>query len=1428
MRGENQKNVILKVMRPKAYIIPLQTALRLFIIFIFLWGWDIHAQRGLNIPEGYSEGVHYEPGVAVAKLPEGLDESVLQEPAVAALLQFWGVDWQKFFPQAEEPSRRYNDFGEPLVDLTRVIRFEWQHGKPVTEMLRKLRSLTNWEYLQPLYYYEPIGEEKLTFIPSDPNIGSQYYLGLIQAYEAWDITQGDTNVVVAIVDGGTNFGHADLQNYKYNYGDPLDGLDNDGNGYLDDCCGWSTGNNTNQTQYNFNGGSNHGVFVTGIAAATTNNATGIAGIGFACRYMPVKMVNPSGQWTGGIAGIFYAAFMNADIINCSWGSTYPDPLLEDVTRYAVFNKNCLLVAAAGNSNPSSTVPYYPASYEWCMAVAGTTASDLKWGTLTSGSSYYDEVDISAPAHNIHSTSVSGYGTSSGTSFSTPMVSAAGALVKSLFPTYQARQIRALLMERADDIYALAGNAPYVNKLGKGRLNVFKAVQGPTGPSPEMIIRTITDGNDNLPHAGETVSFSGQFINWLLPSSPALTATLSTTSPHISITDPTTIIGSLGTLATFNSAGDPFAFTVLPSCPPDHRALFIIQYTDGAYTHRQVFHLTVNPSYVDITINACHSTVASNGRIGFADEDLYFGKGLSKNGLRNALEAGSFVVGNSPSRVSDATFGSAVVPFDQDFVSVQPALPVVPSVVSHYDVAGVFNDNGAGASKLNVEVSYRAYAWNNPGDQNFIILDYVIKNTGTTSLSNMYAGLFANWRILNGQAFTWDNVADWDASRNLGYVYSSLNPQGGFAGIKFLGFTPPTYYAFNNDGAGGSINVYDGFSTAEKWQALSNGVSRPVSNPGTTSSLIGTGPFEVAPGAYARVSFALVVGDNLSQIQAAADAAQLRYESLFSRWMGSVNNDWSNPANWLPPGVPTAGQDVLIGSAPHQPHTTGPSQCRDLVVKTGQTLFVDPGAPLSVNRMLVNNGHVMVTHSPGLVQTAESILTGSGTWQVRRQLINTGLSHHFVGSAVAPFALSDMAADIGGFGLNSYAAYDGINVQMATCSPPYYITPASPYGHILQYNETEVTTCHMEGWEVRTGGSGHSGRGYAVLASSGSWLDVNGTVHNQDVVFNGVTRTAANSSLFQGINLVANPYPSSLDWLTFRAANLGAIQGSGYLYNQGSWITLDAFTPGQRIAPLQGFEVEAWNVPGVYSITFRNNQRSGGMSSFYSDGEPYTGRLMLKVVDVPTGRQQEAVVYITEAATWQWDPFLDGKKFPNDALWPELWLRTRHDSLPYSVLAIPSLTETDTIWLWMSPAAEASQLVLQVEGLGLGTHLPAWALLHDLSGTVFAALSAPTASCTLSLTGGKMFYLTFQSATAGAGATGGGQYEAWFSYPNVWFNKSLKNVFWRLLDATGRVVALGNASGNQVWLPTSLASGVYVFSWKDAETTNEGWIRILIP
>ncbi|MCX7651071.1 MAG: S8 family serine peptidase [Flavobacteriales bacterium] len=1387
---------------------------------------NLKAQKSFSIPSSLEEGKNYAPGVVVGKLTPGLAPQTLTTPEVSSLLQAWGVSWNPFFPQADKPERPFNDFGEPLTDLTGILRFEWTPGPSVTEMITRLRQVSAWEYLQPLYYYEPIREERLLYVPSDPGITSQYHLSLIQAYEAWDVTQGDTNVVIAIVDGGTNFGHPDLQNYRYNYGDPIDGIDNDGNGYLDDCCGWSSGNNTNETQYNFNGGSNHGVFVTGVAAATTDNALGVAGVGFRCRYMPVKIVNPSGVWSGGVAGIFYAAQNGAHIINCSWGSIYPDPLLEDVTRYAVFNKNCLVVCAAGNSSPNSTTPYYPAAYEWCMAVAGTTASDLKWGTVSTGSSYYDEVDICAPAHNIHSTSLLGYNTSSGTSFATPQVSAAAALVKSQFPGLQARQIRALLMEKSQNIYSLPGNAPYVNKLGKGRLNVYQAVLGPSSPSPEMLTRVLVDGNDNLPHPGETVSLSGNFINWLSPSSPALTATLSTASPHVSIGDPTTVIGILGTLGVFNSGSDPFVFTVLPSCPQDHRALFVLQFSDGAYTHRQVFHITLNPSYVDFTVNNCHSTLASNGRIGFADEDLFHGRGLSKNGLRNALEAGSFVIGNSATRVSDATFGPAVSPFDQDFVSVLPALPVVPPMVSDRDAAGRFNDNGAGPTKLDVEVDYKAYAWSAAPNQNFIILDYAIKNNGSTLLQNVFAGLFANWRIANAQGFAWDNVAAWDASRRLGYVYSQYNPQGGYAGIKFLGYTPAGYYAFNNDGAGGSINVWDGFSTAEKWQALSNGVSRPLSNPGTVSSMISTGPFDIAPGAYARVSFALVVGDNLADLQAQADAAQARYEALFRQWTGTTNSDWQNPLNWDPAAVPGPSDDVLIGPAPHSPVTTAAAQCRDLVVKAGQILQVQTGAPLTTHRMLTNNGQIIVHNGPGLAQTPESILTGSGTWQVRRQIANAGLSHHFVGSAVQNLNLSDLAADIGGFGLNSYATFDGINVVMATCTPPYYLAPTSPYGNILQYNETETVTCLFDGWEVRTGGTGQSGRGYAILAANGIWLDVNGTAHNQDVAYAGITRTNTNLSGFQGFNLIANPYPSSLDWLAFRNANLGAIQGSAYLFNQGAWVTLDAFTPGQRIAPLQGFEVEAAPAPGTYTVTFRNNQRSASSAAFYDLAEPYDGRLTLRVRSEVADREALAAVFIAPSATWGWDPPYDGKKMPNEADWPELWLHNGHDSIPYSVMALPHLQPGDTLWLYARPPVNAGTLQIHIEGLGSAPVLPAQAILHEADGSVLCTFSAQNTHCTVSPTQGSgLRFLTFSpsSVSMSPPAT---SHHAWTDGHTVYFSQSAPWRTWVLMDPTGRILCRGNSSAQAVALPSELSSGMYLFMWRSVQ--QHGTIRVLKP
>lgn len=1224
------------------------------------------------IPAHLIEGTHFSLKKVIMKLKPEFHDALSHENRLTEILnQIHASAPIKTFLNSKTPDRKTDSFGRKLIDLSGIYEFEYQAEITVKNVIDKIRLTGMVEYVQPEFFITPFGSEALNFVINDPLHTNQWHLNKIKAFDAWDINIGNPAVKIAISDGGTLTTHPDLGNIALNLADPVDGIDNDGDGWTDNYEGWNTGSNNNNPNFNVGGGSTHGVFVAGLAAATTNNGIGVAGTGFNCSYIPIKIVNASNQWVGGDKSIYYAAESGAPIINLSWGTVNPYPLLQDVIHYAAINKGCLIVAAAGNGSPSPTVPYYPASYEYVLSVAGTDSLDQRFICGGSSSSYNEFVDISAPAWVIYSTLNGSYGSGGcGTSYATPMVSGAAGLIKSQFPAFTAGQIESLLKESSVNIDAIPANIPMAGKLGEGRLNMAAALAGPTSPYLYMTQRNFTDGNDNQLFAGETVNLSGILVNYLNPSTASCSATLSCNSAFITISDANSLIGSLGTLATMSNAGDPFTFSISASCPVNHTVIFKITYNDGAYTSYQHFSLIVNPSYVNIAANQTHTTICSNGRIGYNNEAVTQGLGLSKNGINNFSTAGSLMVGIAPTKVSDATLGNPVTPFTTDFVSINQAMPVYPSVVSDFDVAGKMNDNGAGVNKLEVEIDYKTYTWNNPGNDKYVIFEYVIKNNGSNTLTNFFGGLYNFWEIPNSQYDDANNTAAYDATRRMGYAFAN-GTSSKYAAVKLLSYTPVNYYAFNNDGILGSINIFDGFTDAEKFSAISNGIARPTAT-GTVSSYIGTGPIDIQAGTSARISFALITGDNLADVQNIADAAQIKFDQMHCMWTGAVDTLWTNPGNWHNGNLPTATKNVLIKPAINQPVVNSAAQCQDLTIVSGAHLKVHNNQSLTVNRMLTNLGEISVRSGGNLVQTASSLLTGSGQTHVARTISSNPLNpFHFMGIPVQSAGLNDIADDIGGFGLNSYAVYDGINVDILVCNPPQ-LTTTTPYGNIFQYNETEVVNCMMEGWEVRTTNTTQAGRGYAVIVPNGNTVKNSGIAHNQDITFTGITRTGTNLTTMQGFNLIANPYPSAIDWNSFRAANAGQIQASCYLYNQGSWITYDAFSPGQRISAMQGFEVEAAPAIGTYSVVFKNNHRTADFTNFYSDLAPYD--YMINVLVSKDGFTDASKIVFTPNATESFDFDYDGRKMTNEGDKHNFFTLSDGGELSYSVNAIPALYE----------------------------------------------------------------------------------------------------------------------------------------------------------
>lgn len=303
----------------------------------------------------------------------------------------------------------------------------------------------------------------------------------ISAQNAWDITTGSSNVLVGVIDSGIDYNHPDLAaNVWTNPGEiAANGVDDDGNGYIDDVHGWDFYNGDNDP-FDDNG---HGTHVAGIIGAAGNNLDGVVGVNWQVRLIPLKFLGSggSGSVSGAVMALDYATVMGARITNNSWGGgSFSQTLLDAIN--AAGAADGVFVAAAGNSgSDNDVINHFPAGYTAAniIAVAATDHND----NLASFSNYgAASVDIAAPGVDILSTVPRGYGVKSGTSMATPHVTGAAALIRSLAPSVPVATLKQQILFFAHRLPGLTGRVA-----SGGRLDAALALNAPDGTPPGPIL-----------------------------------------------------------------------------------------------------------------------------------------------------------------------------------------------------------------------------------------------------------------------------------------------------------------------------------------------------------------------------------------------------------------------------------------------------------------------------------------------------------------------------------------------------------------------------------------------------------------------------------------------------------------------------------------------------------------------------------------------------------------------------------------------------------------------------------------------------------------------------------------------------------------------------------------------------------------------------
>jgi photosystem II stability/assembly factor-like uncharacterized protein len=470
------------------------------VLFIVLCNPAFAAPKPVHKPlRTFSSSDAVVPGVVIVKFKQGVDVREgttfsTSSDAVNQALTQEGVSMLtrafKYVPQISAAQLAAGD-----VDVSRIYYATVSAAADPRQIASRINNLDQVEYAEPKFM------NFVNDIPNDPLLANQNNMFTrMNAYNGWTIAKGSATVPIAVVDGGTHWQHEDLNpnmrakqqedinnNGRFDLGAPPagdeDGIDQDGNGFVDDVIGWNFANNTNNPR-GLSATPNsaaHGTATASHFGARTHNGIGMAGSSWNCSIIGICAASAT-QDNGiayGYEGIAYAYANGAKVINCSWGRTGGYSQFEQDLITAATQAGALVVCAAGNGTNNNGIgknndasPDYPPSYKNVLAVGATSSSS---DSRASFSNYGRTVPVYAPGTSIYSClNTGGYGNGGdGTSYSSPLVAGLAGIIKTLRPTWTPRQIALQIKTTCDSIDG--ANPSLAGNLGRGRVNFARAL-----------------------------------------------------------------------------------------------------------------------------------------------------------------------------------------------------------------------------------------------------------------------------------------------------------------------------------------------------------------------------------------------------------------------------------------------------------------------------------------------------------------------------------------------------------------------------------------------------------------------------------------------------------------------------------------------------------------------------------------------------------------------------------------------------------------------------------------------------------------------------------------------------------------------------------------------------------------------------------------